>query len=91
MPRYRVDPRRVHTVQMKDGTRYTVPPSGLVTVGHQHEEEMRRSPVLTGNVDGDAMAMTLALPGGRGRECACGFNGWPWQEVCPKCGAPLAA
>jgi hypothetical protein len=91
MPRYRVDPRQVKAVEMKDGTRYRVPPSGVVSIGHQHEAEMNRSPVLEGNVKGDAMTMSLAMPGGHGPTCpTCGFVGWAWQRVCPKDAASLS-
>lgn len=27
----------------------------------------------------------------RGGECVCGHSPWPWQRVCPRCGAQLGA
>ena len=86
MPRYRVDPRTVKIVQMKDGTRYRPDHSGWVSVGHQHEDEMRRSPVLSGNVEGEASGVAIMMPGGEGPSCPnCGFAGWRWQTSCPRC------
>ncbi len=86
MPKYRVDPRQVREVQMKDGTRYPVSRNGWVGVGHQHEDEMRRSPVLTGNEEGQASVASIIMPGGDGPSCPnCGFAGWRWQTTCPRC------
>lgn len=90
MPRYRVDPRTTKSIEMKDGTRYRVPASGVVSVSHRHEDEMRRSPTLEGNVNGGMIGLALAMPGGTGPTCErCAFVGWPWQTECPRCERPL--
>jgi hypothetical protein len=91
MPRYRVDPRMTHTVEMKDGTRYHPDRNGFLTVSHIHEHEMDHSKAQhqRGGADLDSMRL-LAPPATVGRVCAaCAFEGWPWQRVCPKCGGAL--
>jgi hypothetical protein len=80
--RFVTDPRQAREVVMKDGTKYPVSPGGsFVVTDARHLDEMDR-----GNHDVYSSAITF---GGKGRECPCGFVGWRWQIVCPKCGRLL--
>lgn len=91
MPRYRVDPKMTHTVEMKDGTKYHPDRNGFLTVSHAHEGEMDRSRAQYERKGADLDSMSLLAPPGMAeRICAnCRFTGWPWQRVCPKCGGDL--
>jgi hypothetical protein len=88
--RYRVDPRAVKVVEMKDGTQYPVSRAGLVHVDRSdHVREMEKGASRFHDF-GAASVERLALTGfGAGKTCLCGFNAWPWQRKCPKCGASL--
>lgn len=92
MPRFRVDPRAVTKVQMKDGTVYRPDAHGYVRVSHRHEDEMSKSPAAHLRTGHDLDYLTLSFPGGSGRTCpTCAFVGWAWQRVCPRDGAALVA
>jgi hypothetical protein len=89
MSRYRVDPRVVRVVQMKDGTRYHPTRDGIVSVRPEHEAEMAGSGARRGTeVELDPVG--LALPGGESRSCpTCGWDGWVWSVRCGRCGEVL--
>ena len=90
MPTFRVDPRMVKRVQMKDGTVYRPDARGYVRVSHRHEDEMARSRAPRERKGADLDYMTLSMPGADGKECPdCGFGAWTWQYVCPRCGNSL--
>jgi hypothetical protein len=84
--RFRVDPRVVRRVIMKDGTSYDVPRSGHVSVRPEHSLEMSRSPVLGDYHD----SIGISMPGGPGRICPSdGWVGWEWSVTCGRCGGAL--
>lgn len=89
MPKFRVDPREVKKVQMKDGTVYTPDRRGYVSVSHRHEDEMAHSRAPRERKGQDLDYLVLAMPGGAGKSCVCGFTAWTWQTVCPRCGSAL--
>lgn len=91
--RYRVDPRRVKKVVMKDGTAYPVGRSGLVSVtrpDHLIELSKRRGDALNAEIVMHEAA--YLAPRVVGRTCpSCGFGAWSWQTDCPKCETRLSA
>lgn len=79
--RYLVD-GQTREVKMRDGTTYPASPSGHVVITDpKHLDEMDR-----GNKDYYANATTF---GGDGPVCVCGYVGWPWTRVCPRCAQVL--
>lgn len=90
MSRFRVDPRQVKGVVMRDGTTYTPSRSGFVTVASRHEDEIRRSGARRDAQESTITPTQLAVPGAPGRDCSvCGWSGWAWSEVCGRCGSSL--
>ena len=91
MTRIRVDPRKVQTVEMKDGTRYPVGRNGWVDISAgRHEAEIRLNPAGRHDVaETGFLAPGLGFVETRGRSCVCGFGAWPWQDLCPRCGMAL--
>lgn len=88
--RFRVDPRRVTTVAMKDGTEYRVQRDGTVSIHDaRHLEEIKRSPTLRDTAEAQLAQIPLTGVNVQGKSCACGFEAWRWQKVCPRCGAAL--
>lgn len=87
--RYRVDPRKVREVVMKDGTTYRVGRSGYVSVRGEHAREMELGASRYHDL-GERSVEQITIPGylgPRGWECpACGFAAWPWQPSCARCG-----
>jgi hypothetical protein len=89
--RYRVDPRVVHEVRMRDGTAYKPNASGIVTVDARHEREMDRSGArLSWRAETQIGAVGVAVHGVDGSTCpTCGWSGWAWSVRCGRCGEVL--
>jgi hypothetical protein len=89
MSRYRVDPRMVRVVQMKDGTRYRPTRDGVVSVRPEHEAEMAHSGALHSN-QVELAPVGMSFPGAEERVCpVCGWTAWRWSVRCGRCGEVL--
>jgi len=88
--RFRVDPRKVHEVVMRDGTTYRPSPDGWVGVAARHEDEMSKSGARHDYYEAQIGTQSLVFAGGTGRPCgSCGFNAWAWSSTCGRCGTSL--
>jgi hypothetical protein len=89
--RYRVDPRVVHEVRMKDGTAYKPNASGIVTVDARHEREMDQSGArLSWRAETQIGAVGITVHGADGLDCpTCHHANWAWQHACGRCGEVL--
>lgn len=91
MSTIRVDPRKVKVVEMRDGTRYPVGRNGTVAItAGRHEKELADVPTSAYEVgETGFLAPGLGFIDVPGKTCACGFEAWPWQGHCPRCGEAL--
>lgn len=91
MARFKVDPRKVRGVVMKDGTQYEVGRNGTVNIDNpRHLREIRNSPGTKDWHEASLDATTLTVPMATGKYCpACSFSAWGWQTECPRCGADM--
>ncbi len=89
--RYRVDPRKVKSVQMRDGTTYEVSRNGYVSIDrNDHLDQLRRRGTDALNAEQVLESPTLMVHLPDGNVCpGCGFSAWPWQRSCPRCGGRL--
>jgi hypothetical protein len=86
--RIRVDPRKVQRVEMRDGTSYPVGRNGSVHISDPaHVREMDRHGDPGAGVGYVAPSLGFVEVGGK--TCGCGFDAWPWQRTCPRCGTRL--
>jgi rubrerythrin len=91
MGRFRVDPKLVHEIRTKDGTRYIPSPSGYVSVAHRHERELERSDAHRDRHEAMIEPVRLTVPEAQSRTCeTCGFTAWLWTTQCPRCGETLS-
>lgn len=89
MTHIRVDPRKVQTVEMRDGTKYRVGRTGSVLIDNpKHEAELLRHGAPDEGETG-WLSPRLGYMAAESKPCACGFSAWPWQTVCPRCGSAL--
>ncbi len=89
MTRLRVDPRKVHTVEMRDGTKYKVGRNGSVNIDNPKHEAELRSHGAPDEGETGWLSPRLAYMNVTSKPCSCGFSAWPWQSVCPRCGTAL--
>ncbi len=89
--RFHVDPKKVHSVEMADGTKYDVGRNGTVQIDRpDHLDQIRRRSTDALNAEQVLQSQRMWAPKSAvGRECSCGFVAWAWQRVCPRCGEPL--
>lgn len=85
--RIRVDPRKVHTVEMRDGTQYPVGRNGWVDINHpKHERELALHGAPEAAETG-YLTPRVGVVSSAGKSCPCGsYTGWPWSTECPRCG-----
>ena len=91
MARYRVDPRVVKGVSMRDGTDYTPSRDGWVHVAAKHDSEMSTTHARRSHTS-EAQVTTAILSGQGivGRICPkCSMSCWAWQTNCGKCNTRL--
>jgi hypothetical protein len=87
--RIRVDPRRVSSVEMKDGTSYPVGRNGWVEVTDPRYERDLTSRGQPDASETGYLPPSLGFAAVAGKTCVCGFAAWPWTTACPRCGAAL--
>ena len=88
MARFRVDPRVVKQVAMKDGTFYKPSRDGWVHVAAKHEAEMSRSGARRSHAaESQISTAVLSGQGLEGWVCpSCSQVAWRWQRLCGRCG-----
>jgi|ERR1035437_2558932 hypothetical protein len=80
-------PKACSGLTMEDGTRYTAPMGGTVTIERDdHIAAVKRSANYTQEHFGRG-GLRLTFDQTPGPVCECGFALFPWQSVCPKCGS----
>jgi hypothetical protein len=86
-----VDPRKVKHVEMKDGTRYPVGRNGTVAITRpDHERAVEHGMGQHDMAETGFLRPRIGFVSTGRKDCdACGFGAWPWQTVCPRCGADL--
>jgi hypothetical protein len=88
--RIRVDPRRVKVVEMADGTRYPVGRNGTVAIDRpDHAAAVEHGMGQHDVAETGFIRPRLGFMATGRKDCRCGFTAWPWQDACPRCGAPL--
>ena len=90
MPRFALPPTGAKDVEMQDGSRYR----GRGTLKHGRTIEVADSGHVKALEAQDSINRIADFAGAHlamdAHSCPqCNFSAWPWQKVCPKCGADI--